>query len=355
MTRPLAPSTMMHREMDQQPDVIRGLLQRSAHDAQMVEAIQPTKPVGVVVIARGSSLNAGTYLAYAIETLAGIPVSLARPSVFTRYGATPNFHGWLAISLSQSGRTPEIVDASETIVACGAKLITVTNDPDSPLAQLSQFHYNLAAGPEQAVPATKTVSAQMVSALIIAAALGNVSLSMTQALEQLPSAINTVLGDPAPVDRLGHEWAHRPGLTVLGRGFGFAAAHEIALKVREVAGILGEAWSVTAFKHGPIAGLSSEVPVLITSMTPTLDSDTTDVVAQLTARGNPIAVCAPNSSAEIGISQIVVDSESLEFADELITPILAVVRGQQLCGAMASALGVDPDKPQGLNKVTLTH
>jgi glutamine---fructose-6-phosphate transaminase (isomerizing) len=350
----VAQSTMQ-REMDQQPDVIRGLLDRGEHDVEMIQALQPNKPVGVVVIARGSSLNAGTYLAYAIETIAGIPVSLARPSVFTRYNARPNFDGWLAIALSQSGRTPEIIDASTDIVACGAQLITVTNNSDSPLAQLGHFHYDLAAGPEHAVPATKTVSAQMVGALVIAAALGQVSDAMIQALEQLPSAITAVLNDPAPVNQLGHDWANRPGLTVLGRGFGFAAAHEIALKVREVAGILGEAWSVTAFKHGPVAGLSPQVPVLITSMTPSLDADTTDVIAQLSARGNPIAVCAPNSSAEVGISQIVLYSSSLRFADELITPILAVIRGQQLCGAMASALGVDPDKPQGLNKVTLTH
>jgi glutamine---fructose-6-phosphate transaminase (isomerizing) len=345
----------MHTEMHEQPAVIRGLLQRSTIDVAHIQALVPTSPIGVVVIARGSSLNAGTYMAYAIETIASIPVSLARPSVFTRYGAKPNFAGWLAIAVSQSGRTPEIVSASESVVAQGATLITMTNDPTSPLAQLGQFHYDLAAGHEQAVPATKTVSAQLIGALIIATTLGGCTEPTHSALQQLPDAITQVLADPTPVDTLGHAWAHRSGLTVLGRGFGFAAAHEIALKVREVAGILGEAWSVTAFKHGPIAGLSSEVPVLITSMTPLVDTDTADVIAQLTARGNPLAVCAPVSGADIALPTINGSWPAVPFAAELITPILAVVRGQQLCGAMAAALGLDPDTPRGLNKITLTN
>jgi glutamine---fructose-6-phosphate transaminase (isomerizing) len=342
--------SVMRTEMAEQPTVIRSLLSRSGPTCLAISQALKDRPRGVVVIARGSSLNAGTYLAYAVETLAGIPVSLARPSVFTRYGAKPNYHGWLAVAMSQSGRTPEIVSASRVIADCGATLVSVTNDATSPLAELGSVHLHLGAGREDAVPATKTVTAQMVSSLIIATALVPGFLTLDVALAHLPRAIEEILSDGSKVDELGADWAKRPGLTVLGRGFGFAAAHEIALKVREVAGVLGEAWSVTAFKHGPIAGLSPEVPVLVTSMTPSLDADTTDVIEQLRMRGNPIALCAPGPEHALALPTTDVGMHS-----ELLTPILAVVRGQQLCGAMASALGLDPDSPRGLNKVTLTN
>ncbi len=341
---------VMTAEMAEQPTVIRSLLNRSSESCFSISQVLKDRPRGVVVIARGSSLNAGTYLAYAIETLAGIPVSLARPSVFTRYGARPNYRGWLAIAMSQSGRTPEIVSASSVIAECGATLISMTNDASSPLAELGSFHLHLGAGNERAVPATKTVTAQMVSSLIIATALVPGFLTLDVALAHLPTAIEEMLGETSKVDELGAEWSTRPGLTVLGRGFGFAAAHEIALKVREVAGVLGEAWSVTAFKHGPIAGLSREVPVLVTSMTPYLDTDTADVLEQLRARGNPIALCSPGPEHAMALPIADVGVHS-----ELLTPILAVVRGQQLCRAMAFALGLDPDSPRGLSKVTLTN
>jgi glutamine---fructose-6-phosphate transaminase (isomerizing) len=345
----------MHTEMAEQPGVVRKLLTRSTIDVERVSALCQEKPRGVVVIARGSSLNAGTYMAYAIETLAGIPVSLARPSVFTRYGARPDYRGWLAVALSQSGRTPEIVAASEAVIEGGASLIGVTNDVDSPLATLGNLHLDLAAGTERAVPATKTVSAQMVCALIIASSLADSAGDLLHTLKELPAAIQTVLDDPTPVQQLGQSWAQRPGLTVLGRGFGFAAAHEIALKVREVAGLLGEAWSVTAFKHGPIAGLSPDIPVLITSMTPTIDSDTSDVIAQLAKRGNPIAVCSPARTADLSLPLLDAKGVYGPFDAELLTPILAIIRGQQLCEAMASALGLNPDTPHGLHKVTMTN
>lgn len=197
------------------------------------------------------------------------------------------------------------------------------------------------------MPATKTVSAQMLCALVIAASLSELNTSLIHALNQLPAATQDVLRDRECVESLAR-WARLPGLTVLGRGFGFAAAHEIALKVREVAGTLGEAWSVTAFKHGPIAGVPANVPVMLTSMTSALDTDSADVMSQLKTRGNPIARCMPNASAELPLPLL-----SGDFA-ELMTPILAVIRGQQLSEAMALEIDRDPDHPIGLRKITPT-
>ncbi len=350
----MSASSIMQSEMAEQPKVIRTLLDRREHDRLAIRSTMNAAPIGVLIIARGSSLNTGTYLAYLIEVIAGVPVSLARPSVFTRYGARPNYSGWVAIAISQSGRTPEIVSTSEMVQACGATLITLTNDESSPLAQLGSLHVCLAAGPEIAVPATKTVTAQMILALTIAIALRNPLApvdsfgGLDAELNQLPGAVQSLLEDVGPAAELAQKWKSSGRLSVLGRGFGFGAANEIALKVREVAGVFGEAWSVTAFRHGPIAGLSPEIPVLMTSMHSVIDVDTRYVIGALTAQGNQIALCAP---VDVGIDV------TLPFPSgfsEMVSPILAVVRGQQLCAQMAFVRGLNVDQPRGLSKVTLT-
>jgi glutamine---fructose-6-phosphate transaminase (isomerizing) len=351
-------TSVMQNEMSEQPAVIRRLINRWDSDILAISSVVASKlkaaPLGVLIIARGSSLNTGTYMAYLIEVMAGLPVSLARPSVLTRYGAKPKYSGWLAIAISQSGRTPEIVQTAEIVQACGATLITITNDEQSPLAELGSLHLGLGAGPEVAVPATKTVTAQMVTALTIATALQGpspssyLSQSLDAELRRLPDAIDVLLADTQPTATLANRWKDCGRLSVLGRGFGFAAANEIALKVREVAAVFGEAWSVTAFRHGPIAGLLPEVPVLITSMNKRHDADTDYVIDALAARGNQIALCAPgDAGAHVAVPLPAGFSEAL-------MPILAVVRGQQLCADMAKVRNLNVDQPRGLSKVTLT-
>jgi glutamine---fructose-6-phosphate transaminase (isomerizing) len=332
------PGSVMLSEMNEQPRVLKQLIDARSEIASRVRSIEPSKPLGIVVIARGSSLNAATYMAYGVETLAGIPVSLARPSVFTRYSARPNYTGWLAIAFSQSGQTPEIITAARAVKSCGASLITITNNAASELAQIADAHVDLECGPELAVPATKTVTAQMICALLIATAWNTPDSAFEQNLLAIPGAVLDVLGNSETAKAIAQHWTNCTMLTVLGRGYGFASAHETALKIREVAGIFAEAWSVTAFRHGPIAGLPSNTPVLITSMTTDLDADTTAVVAELNGRGNPVTVSGPNHH-DLG---------------EVINPLIDVVRGQQLAWHFATLRGLNPDSPTGLRKVTMT-
>lgn len=339
------PGSVMAAEMAEQPSVFAHLLHRSSSDIAAICALQPIRPVGVVFIARGSSLNACTYAAYAVEVLAQIPVSLARPSVTNRYGARPDYRNWLAIAVSQSGRTPEIVLAAQAALDCGAKLITVTNNPSSPLARLGELHLSTHAGEERAVPATKTVTAQMFCGLTIAQALSPSFLpDLEAAIRKLPSSAAELLSDHLPPRKLAAKWSTFDALSVLSRGMGFAAAHEVALKVREVAGIFGEAWSVTAFRHGPIAGVHSGVAVLNIAMHPHDDEDTAQSLSELVARGVSIASCTPNPSSDL----------PLPTAHEFIVPFYAVLRGQQLALELALARNRNPDSPEGLNKVTLT-
>jgi glutamine---fructose-6-phosphate transaminase (isomerizing) len=343
----VGPGAIMWSEMAEQPDAIQRLVDRQADHFAALRALISFPVRGVVLIARGSSLNAATYLAYLIEVLANVPVSLARPSVTTRYGARPRYDGWLAVALSQSGQTPEIVSASQIAKECGARLVAMTNDPTSPLARIGDVHLALDVGKERAVPATKTVTAQMVCSLSIALSLVpplDVGVHRTS-IERVPELLRLVLADRDGVDRLTDRWKHYDALTVVARGYGFPAALECSLKVREVAGVFSEAWSVTAFRHGPIAGLNNGIPVLNISMQADDDEDTVVSVQQLQAKGIDVARCAPASFAEL----------SLPVIDEYLLPIFAVVRGQQFAHALALARNRNPDYPDGLSKVTMTE
>jgi glutamine---fructose-6-phosphate transaminase (isomerizing) len=340
------PGRLMIQEMGEQPTVVARLIDRNTLDAagirERISKFADGHVNGVVIIARGSSLNAATYLAYLIEVVAGIPVSLARPSVFTQYNARPKYNGWLAVAFSQSGETPEIVAAGLAIREAGAILLAVTNNSASALAGASDLHLDVSAGPELAVPATKTVIGQMICALTIAFALAG--KQRPDDIDALPRSIEGLLRSPEAANRLALRWAGSKELCVVARGFGFGAGLEIALKIRETAAMFAEAWSVTAFLHGPIAGLRSDIQFLNLSLHSNDDPDSETATAQLRALGVDVARCAPDPLADLPLPQ----------EPEYLLPLYAVVRGQQLAYALALNAGLDPDAPHGLNKVTMT-
>src|SRR5512132_598237 len=244
--------TAMAREMAEQPEVIGALLDRRKEFAARVRAIAPEPLTGVILIARGSSDNAAIYGRYVLEAALRRPVSLAAPSLWTRYGLAEDLRGYLAVGVSQSGKTPEITDTLERVKAAGAAAVAVTNDGDSPLARIADEAIDLGVGAEQAVPATKTVTAQLAAFAILAHALGE-PLWTEQAWAAVPRAQAEVLADDAAAAAAGAAIAGSASHVQLGRGFLFAVALEGALKVAETTGLASQGFSVADFLHGPIA------------------------------------------------------------------------------------------------------
>ncbi len=165
--------TAMAREMAEQPALTAALLERRHELAARVGAIAPRPLAGVILIARGSSDNAAVYGRYVLEAALRRPVSLAAPSLWTRYGLEEDLRGHLAVGVSQSGRTPEIADTLARVRDAGAATVAVTNDAASPLAAAAHATIDLQVGREDAVPATKTVTAQLAAFAILADALGD--------------------------------------------------------------------------------------------------------------------------------------------------------------------------------------
>ena len=342
----------MSSEMAEQPQVLARLVERFDAIARQVRAVAAEQAgglKGVAFLARGSSDNSALLARYAIEQRTGLPTSLVAPSILTVYGKRPElYRGWLLVALSQSGRTPEIVDIAARYAECGASVVAVTNDPESALAKASRLHIDLGAGPELAVPATKTVTSQMLAVLAIAAGLGGVdatdSLS-TAGLAKLPEYVAEILADQTSIEHAVPTLAEHRRLAVVGRGACYPAALESALKLQETLGVMAHGFSAADFRHGPIAVCGPDAPAVLIAGSGPADDDTRALRPELADRSAPIVEFGTAPAADAKWPALPSMAEC----------ILATVRGQQLALATAAYLGINPDQPVGLNKVTLTH
>ena len=331
----------MRADMASQPAVLRGL---AARRAELTEALRGPEPVGVVIVARGSSDYAAIFARYLLEAVTGRPVALAAPSLVTLYGTKLRLDGWLALGISQSGRTPEIVTVLERYGAAGARTVALTNDPGSALAAAADVQIELGAGEELAVPATKTFTAQLAAVALVGEALGPVPWRDSD-WERLPGVVEELLRDPAPAERAAEALGDADELIAVGRGYLMCVALEAALKLREATGVRAEGWSAADFRHGPVTVARGDIPLLAVSAAGPAAGDVEELAEQLEHGGTRVLRLADSPEAE------------LPYTGGLPEPLCtlpATVRAQQLALALALRRGIDPDAPPGLGKVTET-
>jgi glutamine---fructose-6-phosphate transaminase (isomerizing) len=331
----------MMADMASQPTVLRGL---AARRAELIAALRGPEPAGVVIVARGSSDYAAIFARYLLEAVTGRPVALAAPSLVTLYGAELRLDGWLALGISQSGRTPEIVTVLERYGAAGARTVALTNDPASALAAAADVQIELGAGEELAVPATKTFTAQLAAVALVGEALGSVPWRDSD-WERLPGVVEELLGDPGPAERAAEALGDADELIAVGRGYLMCVALEAALKLREATGVRAEGWSAADFRHGPVTVARGDIPLLAVSATGPAAEDVEELAEQLESGGTLVLRLADSPAAE------------LPYTGDLPEPLCtlpATVRAQQLALALAVRRGIDPDAPPGLGKVTET-
>lgn len=342
------PGAVMAAEMAEQPRVLAALAGRRTELIERVRAVVgDTPPVGIVLVARGSSDNAAIYGRYVLELATRRPVALAAPSLVTRYGATGDLAGWLAVGVSQSGRTPEIVAVLEALRDAGARSVAITNDREGPLAAVADATLDTAAGDELAVPATKTVTAQVAAFATLAEAVATTPLPWDAGeWDALPDAVAGVLADAQAPRRCAAAVGDAQGLIVIARGILLGAALETALKLKETTGILAEGASAADFLHGPIAVVRRELPVLTLAAGGPAAGDVDELAAAVRERGGRVLACATTPDADLPLPATV---------GEALAAIPAIVRAQQLARELALLRGIDPDAPFGLSKVTATH
>lgn len=352
VTEQLHPATHMRTEIGQQPAALRATI------AALLPRVPEVASVAgqarhVLFFARGTSDNAAVYGTYLIQTRTGRLASLGSPSVATTYRSRIDLSGVLAVGLSQSGRTEEIVETLLWARDCGAVVVAITNGAGSPLAEMADVALVTEAGVEQAVPATKTFTCQLAALAVLALGLG-ADLDAGP-LRELPGVIDELLGRAtAPgygIAEMAAELAEVDGLVVSARGLAYSAALELALKIKEACYLHAMGISYADLQHGPIAVVDASTPAIVMAADsgPTLDaavglaSRVTSAGARAYAIGGGPALAAVSSRALAGAA-----------LPEWLAPIGLIVPGQLLTEELSRRLGIDPDSPRGLSKVTQT-
>ncbi|HEY4184271.1 MAG TPA: SIS domain-containing protein [Polyangia bacterium] len=347
-------STHFAREIREQPTALARLLATGRGTVEAcAEEIRRFGPRFVVTAARGSSDNAARYGKYLFGAHNRLVVSLGAPSLLTRYQSPPSFGGALIIGISQSGESPDIVALVDEARRQGALTVTVTNAPDSALARAAHQVVDLNAGPEQAVVASKSYSCELLALAMLSAAVEG-RPERWHELERIPEAVAmtlSLLSDDV-IERAVAPLVDRQHLLVLGRGFNFATAFELALKMKETAHLLADPYATPDLQHGPMAMIDASFPALVVAPTGACFADATAAAQALVARGAQVVMLSDAAPAPSSGVQAWLPIASA--VPEWLSPLTAIIPGQLCALALARARGLDADRPRGLSKVTRT-
>ncbi|SHL87545.1 SIS domain-containing protein [Rhodanobacter sp. OK091] len=340
-----ARDTLMYREAHETADVVaRQFAANEAVVAALAQELRARPPRFIVTCARGSSDHAAAYAKYVFETQLGIVTASVSPSVTSVYAAEQQWQDALFIAISQSGKSPDLLRNAQAAKIAGARVVALVNVEDSPLAALADTVIPLHAGPERSVAATKSYIAALAAVLHLCARWrGDDELGA--ALQALPDALRA--GWDADWSALSEGLVDAHNLFVVGRGFGLGIALEAALKFKETCGLHAEAFSAAEVKHGPMALVGPDFPVLCFAQDDDTLEGTLAVAREFRGRGAQVFVAAPGLQ---GAGMLPV----IGGLPALCTPLLIIQSFYRAASELALRRGFNPDVPPHLNKVTET-
>lgn len=302
-------------------------------------------PLSLLTVARGSSDHAAHYMAYLVMARLGRLVTSLPMSLVTLYQSHLVCDGLVALAFSQSGQSPDLVAPMRYFGEHGARTLAFVNDAASPLAEASQCVFDLHAGPEHSVAATKSYIGQLVAGASLASAWQQDS-GFAVALQALPEALQIAATQDwsAGVEAL--QCSER--LYVIGRGTGLPVAMEAALKFKEVCGIHAEAFSGAEVQHGPMALVEKGFPLVVLAPSGPAQAGLLTLAAQMRERGANVVLAAPPGTPGACLPIAATGDVDLD-------PISVVQSFYGMVEALARARGLDPDRPRHLRKVTRTE
>jgi glucosamine--fructose-6-phosphate aminotransferase (isomerizing) len=327
---------LMAAEVAEQPAALARLLgEGSAAFAEVRAAIERYAPRFVLLAARGTSDHAALYAKYLAEIRLALPAGLASASTMTVYGARPSMRDVLFVAVSQSGGSPDLVESTEVARAGGALTVAVTNNPDSPLAAVAEWHVDIRAGAERAVAATKTYTSEMLA--LHQLLVGTDAAAVPEACERTLAFADRAFAAASAYVRVDR-------LVTVGRGYSYATAREGALKLMETSYLAAQAFSGADLLHGPLAMVGPDVPVLAVTTPGRGAAALEPVLDRLAERHASVLRIGPAEGLPV----------VLDGVDEALAPIVEILPLQQLAWRLALERGGDPDQPRGLSKVTET-
>ncbi|HHV99752.1 MAG TPA: SIS domain-containing protein [Clostridiaceae bacterium] len=341
----------MLKEIREQPVVLDRCIQENTEVVKkIVEEINKRDIQWVYIAARGTSDHASIYGKYIIESEVGIPVALAAPSVFTLYNKTLKFKNGLVIAVSQSGKAADALEVIRSANKQDALTVSITNFPDSPLAQESKYHLYCNAGLEESVAATKTFTSEMMLFAQLTAEWAKNS-TMFKNLLLVPENVSGILEKSSIIESFAPRYRFMDECFVLARGTNYAIAMESALKIQETTYARAKAFAISDFQHGPIAMIDRNIPVIIYAPDGPSFGDTSAMIDRLTESNIELIVVSNNESAlGRGTSSFAIPQTD----DDLISPFYNAVVAQLFACNLSLVKGLNPDTPRMLKKVTVT-
>jgi glucosamine--fructose-6-phosphate aminotransferase (isomerizing) len=345
------PGTVFLKEIREQPDALRRLLEHDSAYAAVAATMRERGLSTVRMIGHGSSDNAASYGVYAFGLLPGWTALRDSISLAVYYNAELDLGGACVLALSQSGRTPDVVDYVARARARGAYTVAVTNDPGSALAEASEAVLPLAAGDEHAVAATKTYTNQLAALALLAGHTAGAGAEIADGIRESARLLEGLLPALEPrMAELAVALAFVGRMFVIGRGPEFATAREISLKLLETCRVAAAPLTATDLAHGPVAALDGLFPVwVIAADDPGLPA-VLEAAKRARETGATLIASGTAAGAVEGAAYVVPVPQP---PTSLLGPLLSVAPGQLLAWGLARAKGLDPDRPAGLSKVTL--
>jgi glucosamine--fructose-6-phosphate aminotransferase (isomerizing) len=313
--------------------------------AKLAQWWAASPPRAIITCARGSSDHAALFGKYTLELATRRPVASLGPSIVSVYDTPLELEGMLYITVSQSGQSPDLLRCAEAAKAGGALVTAIVNDPASPLADAADIVLDMQAGPERAVAATKSFLCTLSTFVRLIAAIAP-SPQIADALDRLPGQIEAGLQD-AWADRMIDQFSDIRRAFIIGRGPGLGIAAEMALKLKEVAGLHAEAFSAAEVHHGPKAAMGPDSPVIVLGSEDAAQASLEDAAEAFGAFGPAIfgsLVSAPG----------VITLPTARTGHPLTQPIVQAAAFYRFAEALSRRRGFDPDNPPALNKVTRT-
>jgi glucosamine--fructose-6-phosphate aminotransferase (isomerizing) len=340
-------------EIFEQPEVLARLLEGQRSQVQEIaDTIRKQGVDFIFLTARGTSDNAGLYAKYLWGCFNRLPIALAAPSLFSIYGSGPNLKDALVVAISQSGQSPDILSVVSAANAQGAPTLAITNSPASPLGQAVDFVIDTCAGPEQAVAATKTYTAQLMAIAMLSAAFSG-NPEHWAALERTASLLQPALALDETIERVAQRYRYVTECVVLGRGYNYATAFEWSLKLKELAYVVAEPYSSADFQHGPVAIVTRGFPVFAVVPDGAVFEHMMGLLSELANEHQAELLVVSNREEALSLAHT-----PLPLPRELpewLSPLVSIVPAQLFCYHLTRARGFDTESPRGLSKVTLTH
>jgi glutamine---fructose-6-phosphate transaminase (isomerizing) len=313
--------------------------------AALAERLQRRQPDVVVTCARGSSAHAATFAKHLIERHLGVPVAAAAPNIATVYRQSLTLRGQLFLTISQSGRSDDLIEMAAMARAAGAITVAIVNDARSPLAAAAEIVLPLGAGPEFGVAATKSFIASLAALLrMIAAWKGDAAMTLAGARlpERLVAATQLDWNDAVEL------LADATSLITIGRGPTLAIAREAALKLKETCALHAESFSAAEFRHGPVALVSPAFPILAFSAADESAVGFADLLDDLRRKGARVLVAAPGERQSGRLPALAREHPDADA-------ICQIQSFYAFLPQLAARRGMDIDRPRHLQKVTRTR